>query len=625
MPQLQINQGPQDALLYDNSRSYFTNVGYSRTSNFQIEYIDVDPQNTPSLGATMQFVIPKSADLLGCCDLQIEFDKVRSWTPTKGSMNQTLADPSGTNSITSGNAGDYSTLTAGQSAFVGWVESLGYAMIDRIVFSVGSHDIETITGDQLYITNELMRDDDHRFGHNHCLKTGRPLIRADCNRKVFKIATKNYSDADGSLTGESGTASTGSTQASATGWDNVDTWDPYFDDETGLKSCHSRLIMSEVRNTDGSLEVKVYDGKKLTIPLGLFFTKNPGAYFPIAAIAGCNDIRISVKLRPIQELLVMKQSLAVTDGVAVDDSSRAAPTLTTTPPYGVNIKAGGCKLRCHYVHVTGPEAGILMNQEHVRLLKLWSHHSEQKQLNAGSTGGSPSAKQVLFDMELPFLHPISELVIVIRKETETGSSMSSTANLTTLDQGAKAKNYFAFHGGGKDPNIESHHNMTKEASGSNSKQHFLTVGGFKLSINGKERHTSLTDEGLDRDYLMNRLLPMLHSNTSSYFGHTSSGVYNTGQAAVDVAHSSFTEDDMKCLGELMDRKEIYVYPFCLNPEGPNPSGAVNFSKVSHSKLRIEGTVTATDAAEQCVYRCDVYGLHYNWLQIKDGRALTSFA
>ena len=31
------------------------------------------------------------------------------------------------------------------------------------------------------------------------------------------------------------------------------------------------------------------------------------------------------------------------------------------------------------------------------------------------------------------------------------------------------------------------------------------------------------------------------------------------------------------LGEMLDRKEIYVYPFALNPEGANPSGAVNFS------------------------------------------------
>ena len=29
-----------------------------------------------------------------------------------------------------------------------------------------------------------------------------------------------------------------------------------------------------------------------------------------------------------------------------------------------------CQLRCHYIHVTGPEATALMNREHVRLMKL---------------------------------------------------------------------------------------------------------------------------------------------------------------------------------------------------------------------------------------------------------------
>ena len=74
MPQLQINQGPQDALLYDNTKSYFTNVGYTRTSNFQVEYRNIDPQNSgKQLGTTVQFVIPKAADLLGCTDLMVDF------------------------------------------------------------------------------------------------------------------------------------------------------------------------------------------------------------------------------------------------------------------------------------------------------------------------------------------------------------------------------------------------------------------------------------------------------------------------------------------------------------------------------------------------------------------------
>ena len=75
----------------------------------------------------------------------------------------------------------------------------------------------------------------------------------------------------------------------------------------------------------------------------------------------------------------------------------------------------------------------------------------------------------------------------------------------------------------------------------------------------------------------------------------------------------------------MDRKEIYVYPFALNPEGANPSGAVNFSKVSHAKLQLNGACKMTGDSGSAQYQVDVYGVHYNWLQIKDGRALTSFA
>ena len=111
MPQLQINQGPQDALLYDNSRSYFKQIGYSRTSNFQLEYRDIDPANTANLGATAQFVLPKCADLLGNVDLMIDFDKMT-------------------------NTSDFSDLctAAGDGVAVGWVESLGYAVIDYMTF-----------------------------------------------------------------------------------------------------------------------------------------------------------------------------------------------------------------------------------------------------------------------------------------------------------------------------------------------------------------------------------------------------------------------------------------------------------------------------------------------------------
>jgi hypothetical protein len=209
--------------------------------------------------------------------------------------------------------------------------------------------------------------------------------------------------------------------------------------------------------------------------------------------------------------------------------------------------------------------------------------------------------------------------------------MSSSTEATTPDaenQKATGKNYFAYQGGGRDPNVESWVNRTTKmltvdpntgGAGDSAlyddkcTHDYLTVEHFKLTLNGQERHPSLAGTGLDRNYLMNRLMPMLHSNTSHAFTDVSTGAVLDG-SELDFAH----------LGEMMDRKEIYVYPFALNPEGSNPSGAVNFSKVSHAKLTIDGLATSAQA-KSVDYVVDVYGVYYNWLQIKDGRALTSFA
>ena len=74
MPQLQINQGPQDALLYDNSKSYFTNVGYVRTSNFQMELRDISSQNNAANGSEQDVGL----DRLSGCQCCSALDATRS-------------------------------------------------------------------------------------------------------------------------------------------------------------------------------------------------------------------------------------------------------------------------------------------------------------------------------------------------------------------------------------------------------------------------------------------------------------------------------------------------------------------------------------------------------------------
>ena len=68
---------------------------------------------------------------------------------------------------------------SGEVAYYGWVESLGFAMIDNITVSVGSHECERITGDALYIQNELMRSEEQRYNCQHVLKTGRALVEQE--------------------------------------------------------------------------------------------------------------------------------------------------------------------------------------------------------------------------------------------------------------------------------------------------------------------------------------------------------------------------------------------------------------------------------------------------------------
>jgi hypothetical protein len=259
-----------------------------------------------------------------------------------------------------------------------------------------------------------------------------------------------------------------------------------------------------------------------------------------------------------------------------------------------------------------------MGKEHVRLMKLMddtNHLTKQFAIKSSTTGTS----QVLA-IVLNFEHPIQEIIITIRKLAELGSSTDNSASPGTGDgvlnlRTGGIKNYFAYHGGGKDPNFE---NWTTSVDCSDPipqvrQPTYLQTTTFQLKLNGQSRH--LDGQGIDRDYLMNRLMPMIHSAARDDF-------------TLVAEHSQLEEFEQ--LSEMMDRKEIYVYPFALNPEGANPSGSVNFSKVSHARLEIgvdgfaPGLSTSTVTVDD-QYIVDVYGMYYNWLAIKDGRALTSFA
>lgn len=546
--QLQLNQGPQDALLYDNTKSYFTNVGYVRSSNFQVEYKDVDSQNTPGFGTTVQFIIPKAADLLGPVDFICELE------PTSDSSSAKTTDEA-----------DFDVQA--------WIDQVGYAMIDKVTFTVGSTDIETISGEQLSIVNEVMKDDESRLSASQILKTGmlpaslgwssgKPTLGAEyTGANVARMLGHQYgsTSAVDTAIGQIAKASGATAEVPV----NL----------KGEYSENSRIIayrsgVTNAKSAEGGCWI--YTGKKrLIIPLGLFFTKHPSNYFPLAAIAGCNDVRITIRFRPLNQLLI---------------TATSASTKLAFPNFANNgFVSGSAKLRCHYVHVTGPEASTLMNKEHVRLLKLW--HSPNYKIF------TPEAGTNSVSLDLSFLHPVITLVVTLRANSEIDNAA----------EGVLHKGYFNYHGDGKD--------TIQGLPGQR-----ITVEAINLSLNGVDRHSSLSSSaGIPAHYLRNRLMPMLHSNASV--------------REAEMAYLTPTGDGQKLADMINIAKgasNIFVFPISIAPEGVNPAGAVNFSKVSHAKLSIQYSGMQGFSASAPI-RVDVHALYYNWLQVKDGRALVSFA
>lgn len=645
-----MNSGPHDPLLQDNSRSYFTNVGYTRTANHQVEYRDVDPTVPAQLGGTLQYVLPKAGDILGPVDLQVEFN---------------LPDD---------RAAD------GFGHVAGWVESVGHAMIEYVEFSINNTRIERITGEQLHITQELMASEDRRHGTKQVLKTGRPLAFEEVSRIEDTSAVVRPS--------------------------------VFYAEEHAPKyrRNHGRVIYgTQLIHDSGTVATaasKRNRPARLLIPLGLFFTKHPSKYFPIAAVANSNDVRISIKLRALNELLQMKSFMAKDGadheakldaylkqgdtGPSIHEDAPRAQTPAPVFPQGALKEA---KLRCHYVHVTGPEVNKIMSMEHVRLLKLFQQTDKNFSIDcqlpsavygSAANGFDRAPTRRLCEIDLQFLHPVTELIVVVRKTSEMGTSLDTTAGPYDLDQGARTKGYFNFHGDGTNPNEDADVNCVKEyvpdpahvhtktilntmdpsnakaqptlsasshsegntAAAINNRKESnwgsrfmdtrLLIDNFKLTINGQERHPSLATSGLDAEYLMERIMPMIHTNTDSKYETAYQHDANEDPPSEGGGSSAGPglKELQKHLHAMKGRKNIYVIPFALNPEGENPSGHLNFSKVSHSKLTINGNAlysggsatgegVATAPTEN--FTATVFAVHYNWMQLKDGRAWITFA
>ena len=586
-----LNSGAEDVLLFNNDKSFFQHTGYTRTSNFATTWVDQDGTSV-ALGSTATFIVPKDADLLGNTDLMVTIN------------------PPELDGVDVGNS------TANDNIQVAWVESLGYAMIEQMTLTIGNGgEIEVLTGDVLNIQNELFRSPEYKLT-SHILKTG---------TTAFPTKMEESSDIEGSW------ALTPYSIGTNNGGVGVQE-----------RAKHSRLIF------DGKKRV-MNKPMQLTIPLGFFFTRRPDLFLPIGPIAPASEIRIAIKFRPVSALLtyMFKATSASPLEPAATDMSAFEPNQVSLKWLNSQILDQTLtRVRCQMTGVTAAENAALTTSEHVRLLTLWGRPIVVDKVVKmcpmvpdGNGDFEPASQYVTptkVSIPLDFLHPVKEIVFTIRKKSEVMpdlqttplSPAADTPDATILGFHPIGRNYFAYHGGNTDPNVDSPGNSllnlgTAEAALTGNtpvvKQSWCEMTSLKLFLNSQDTHPAI--EGISRDYLQNRIMPSIHSSTGTTYSRVAE--LHAGDTSVEGLH------DIKTLSANLDRKDIFVFPIALAPESSNPSGSINFSKVSTAKLEFDiwgyCNVAGASKALDETFQIDVYPLYYNWLQIKDGRAYQSFA
>ena len=160
------SNGPEDKFLYGNpKKTYFKNV-FVKARNFALEYAKIPEANSNiDFGRTFKVSVPHSGDLLAGIYLDFTLsDLVRSGTYTLGS------DPLHTTTL---------------PQFSSYVNGIGYNILKEVKLYIGGNHIQTLSGELIYIINELHSGHNKSETFKHLAKFGAPPL--------FIIKTSNTS------------------------------------------------------------------------------------------------------------------------------------------------------------------------------------------------------------------------------------------------------------------------------------------------------------------------------------------------------------------------------------------------------------------------------------------------
>jgi hypothetical protein len=204
-----MTEGPIERILYGNPQvTYFKSV-YKRPTNFATKYSVKTPHGNIDWGNIIEVKIPREADLLGGINIRVKLsDLIRkqmyiypgglqlilsqpSQESLEALMRQYLNDglfdsPNTTVSGTMTNAGETTVQHTYTPQHTSFCNGIGSVLIEYISLYSGSKLLETLTGEYIFLENEL-----HNQGNSKTM-----FYDSVGFHKEFKIGVSNISDLD---------------------------------------------------------------------------------------------------------------------------------------------------------------------------------------------------------------------------------------------------------------------------------------------------------------------------------------------------------------------------------------------------------------------------------------------
>ncbi len=136
---LQIEaRGPEDNYLYGNPNITHFKTVYRRPTNFAVDYYKISENyfNNVNFGSTVKIKIPHTGDLLGGLYLEMLFKDIKrleDFYDVDGTVNK-------------------------NPRFTSYVNGIGFNIIDEIKLSINGVYVEQLTGEMIFLMNELSND-----------------------------------------------------------------------------------------------------------------------------------------------------------------------------------------------------------------------------------------------------------------------------------------------------------------------------------------------------------------------------------------------------------------------------------------------------------------------------------